>query len=335
MPRRARIDAPGALHHIIVRGIERGVIFQDDKDRDEFLRRLGALLTETNTFCYAWALIPNHFHLLLRSGAVPISTFMSRLLTGYAVGYNRRYNRNGQLFQNRYKSILCQAEPYLLELVGYIHLNPLRAGLVKNIEDLESYAYAGHSTLMGRRWHQWQDTAFVLAHFGKDSVSSRERYREYLAQGAGMERRADLTGGGLIRSPGGWKPARDATGSGPRVKGDERILGTSAFVDRVLRERNEKINRQHLLKSQGLDLKKIEHRVAVVMDAEEDVVFQIGRNPRLVEARSVFCYWAVRELGSSATEISKELNLTQPAVSIAVKRGERIVKERGYELSQH
>ena len=94
MPRQSRIDKPGALHHIICRGIEQRDIFKDDKDRDNFVKRLGAILSETRTPCYAWALIPNHFHLLLRTGKVPVSTVMRRLLTGYAVSFNRRYKRN-------------------------------------------------------------------------------------------------------------------------------------------------------------------------------------------------------------------------------------------------
>jgi len=119
MPRKARIDAPGALHHIIVRGIERRKMFYDDSDRDNFLNRLGVILTDTKTPCFAWALIPNHFHLLLRTGAVSIVTVMRRLLTGYAISFNRQHRRRGQLFQNRYKSILCQEDSYLLELVRY------------------------------------------------------------------------------------------------------------------------------------------------------------------------------------------------------------------------
>ena len=132
MPRKARIDAPGALHHIIVRGIERRRIFSDDQDRDNFVERLGDIVTETKTFCFAWALIPNHAHILLRTGQTPLATVMRRLLTGYAVSYNRRHRRHGHLFQNRYKSILCQEDTYLLELVRYIHLNPLRAKIVKS-----------------------------------------------------------------------------------------------------------------------------------------------------------------------------------------------------------
>lgn len=155
-PLQARIDAPGALHHIICRGIERRKIFCDDADRDSFVERLCKVISETQTFCYGWALIPNHFHLLLKTGNVPIMTVMRKLLTGYAVTFNLRHHRTGHLFQNRYKSILCQEDLYLLELVRYIHLNPLRAGLVSSIKQLEQYRYSGHSILVGKRKNDWQ-----------------------------------------------------------------------------------------------------------------------------------------------------------------------------------
>ncbi len=132
MPRQARIDGPGAMHLIIVRGIERRRIFLDGQDRDNFIERLGDIVTETKTSCFAWSLIPNHVHILLRTGETPLATVMKRLLTGYAVSYNRRHRRHGHLFQNRYKSILCHEDMYLLELVRYIHLNPLRAKIVKS-----------------------------------------------------------------------------------------------------------------------------------------------------------------------------------------------------------
>jgi REP element-mobilizing transposase RayT len=156
MPRKARIDAPGALHHIIVRGIEKRKIFEDDKDRNHFIKRLDDILTEAETPIYAWALIPNHVHLLLKTGLTPIATIMRRLLTGYAVYFNRRHRRYGHLFQNRYKSILCQEGPYFRELVRYIHLNPLRAKLVENIKVPYKYPYSGHSAVVGKFKRDWQ-----------------------------------------------------------------------------------------------------------------------------------------------------------------------------------
>jgi REP element-mobilizing transposase RayT len=128
MQRFARLDAPGVLHHVIIRGIERRRIFRDSKDQDDFLARFKDLIPGTKTSCYAWALLTNHAQFLLRTGDAPLATFMRRLLTGYAGRFNRRHKRCGPLFQNRFKPIMCQEDRYLKELVRYIHLNPLRAG---------------------------------------------------------------------------------------------------------------------------------------------------------------------------------------------------------------
>jgi putative transposase len=203
MPRKARIDAPGAIHHIICRGLERREIFYDNEDRDDFVSRLSRVLNDTSTRCFAWALIPNHFHLLLQTGSTPIATFMRRLLTGYAVTFNRRHDRHGHLFQNRYKSILCQEEPYLLELVRYIHLNPLRSGIVSSLEELERYRYSGHGQLMGRYEDSWLATDDILLRFAKTTNPARKIYSAFVAEGVDQGRRPELTGGGLLRSAGG------------------------------------------------------------------------------------------------------------------------------------
>ena len=229
MPRKARIDAHGALHHIILRGIERRKLFYDDSDRNNFLKRLGVILIETKTSCFAWALIPNHLHLLLRTGVVPIATVMRRLLTGYAVSFNHRHQRHGKLFQNRYKSILCQEDQYLLELVRYIHLNPLRAKLVSDLKKLDTYPYCGHSVLMGKNKHDWQDTNYILKFYDSKYSIARRRYRKYLKKGIADGRRPDLTGGGLIRSAGGWSVVKSLRTNAAWMKGDERILGDGDF----------------------------------------------------------------------------------------------------------
>ena len=112
MPRQARLDSPGTLHHVIIRGLERGTIVRDDADREAFVTRLGDLAQATGTAIYAWAVLPNHAHLLVRSGPAGLPRFMRRLLTGYAVTFNRRHQRVGYLFQNRYKSIVCEEDAY-------------------------------------------------------------------------------------------------------------------------------------------------------------------------------------------------------------------------------
>ena len=96
MPRKARLDAPGTLHHVIVRGIEKRKIVKDDRDRQEFVYRMGTIATDTETLIYAWALMTNHAHILLRSGPAGLPKFMRRLLSGYAIFYNRRHQRHGQ-----------------------------------------------------------------------------------------------------------------------------------------------------------------------------------------------------------------------------------------------
>lgn len=334
MPRSSRIDAPGALHHVIVRGIARRAIFRDDRDRDALVERLGALLLESGSLCYAWALIPNHFHLLLRTGRLPLAQVMRRLLTGYAMAFNRRYTRSGHVLQNRYKSILCQEEPYLLELVRYIHLNPLRAGLVTDMGGLDGYAYSGHSALIGGRERPWQDTRSVLRRFGQRLGPARRRYRDFVVQGLPQGPRPDLIGGGLVRSAGGWSLLKDLRSAGAGMKGDERILGDSDFVLKVLAEAEEQWAREHRRRAAGVDLEQVVRRVAELLGVSATDVWAPGKQRQRVQARSLMCYWAVRELGYSMTVVARKLGISAAAVSQSVARGERIVSEKGFALER-
>jgi len=333
MPRKSRIDAPGALHHIITRGIERSDIFQDDHDRDNFIDRLGGILEETKTQCLAWALMSNHFHLLLKTGKRPIATVMRRVLTGYAVSYNRRHRRSGHLFQNRYKSILCEEDAYLLELVRYIHLNPIRAGIVKGLEDLDGYAFAGHSTLMGKVRREWQDTGYVLGLYGEKVGAARRRYRAFISEGISQGRRRELTGGGLIRSVGGWEEVRRMREAKEFQKSDERILGDGDFVEQVLRTCEEEMEHRYHLRAKGYDLEKAVMRVSALMKMDPSKILRAGKDRKRVQARSLLCYWAVRELGISMSELSRKLRLSLAGVSQSVRRGETIAVEAGYSLT--
>ena len=332
MPRKARIDAPGALHHIIVRGIDRCAIFGDDNDYDQYLERLELVLTETETPCYAWALIPNHFHLLLKTGLTSLSSVMRRLLTGHAVYFNRRHHRHGHLFQNRYKSILCQEDTYMRELVRYIHLNPLRAGLVEDMKALDNYPYCGHNALIKNVKRNWQHVDYVLRFFGKRKVEARKNYRTFVAKGVGQGQRPELTGGGLLRSVGGWTALAALRRGKDWVKSDERILGDSDFVSAVLRHADEQLENSYRLKIEGFGLDDIAKRVAQVLDLPLEKVWEKNRRPHVVQARSLLCYWTAKNLGMSMTEIANRLGLTQPAVSIAARRGEEIATQNGYSL---
>jgi REP element-mobilizing transposase RayT len=188
MPILARLDVPGVLHHIIIRGIERRKIFRDNKDRDNFIDRLSDLLPATQTTCYAWAFIPNHAHFLFRSSG-EISTLMRRLLTGQSI-------------------------------------------LTEDTDAMDSFF---KTDLMGRKKHEWQDTKYVLSYFGKKVSESRKGYLSYVKKGIDQGRRPELTGGGLVRSLGGWSMVKKLRLKGQdRIKGDERILGDSEFVTALL-----------------------------------------------------------------------------------------------------
>jgi len=317
----------------MIRGIERRKIFRDNEDRDNFIDRLSILIPETKTQCYAWAFMPNHIHLLIRSGPSGISTFMRRLLTGYAVYFNRRHKRHGQLFQNRYKSIICQEDAYLQELFRYMHLNPIRAKIVKDMDELDTYPYSGHSTVMGKVKREWQDIEYVLSYFGKNKGSARKRYRSYVEDGISKGRRPELVGGGLIRSMGGWGEIKKIRLTGQdRIKSDQRILGGSDFVLSVLSESEENFTERYALSSRGFDLNKVVERVSLLFDLEKDYITGKGRQEDRVKARDLICYWCNNRIGISMAELSMRLGLTIAAVSYAVRRGEKVAKEGKYSL---
>jgi putative transposase len=260
---------------------------------------------------------------------------MRRLLTGYAVYYNRRHKRHGQLFQNRYKSIICQEDAYLQELVRYIHSNPLRAKIVDDLKDLDRYAYGGHSALMGKKKREWQDTQFVLDFFGKSTAEARRNYRFYVEEGIERGRRPDLVGGGLIRSLGGWAEVKQMRLTGQdRIKSDQRILGESDFVLSVLSESEEKFDQKYRLRSLGYDYERILATVALLFDLEKDYITRKGRQKERVAARDLLCYWSVKELGIPLANLAKRLGMTISAVSYAVQRGEKLVKEKGFQLER-
>lgn len=333
MPRTARLDTPGLLHHVMIRGIERRPIFDDDKDRKNFIGRLSILLPETRTRCYAWVFMSNHAHFLFRSGPPGISALMKRLLTGYAVFYNRRHKRHGQLFQNRYKSIICQEDAYLRELVRYIHLNPIRAKIVPELKSLDSYPYCGHSALMGKRENQWQEIEYVLGYFGDQIADARKKYRSYVGEGICLGRRPELVGGGLIRSLGGWDELKKMRLTGQdRIKSDQRILGDNNFVQEVLAESEEHFTRKYELKSRGFDYEKVLDRVSLLFQLDKQYITGKGRQRDRVRARDLVCYWSAIELGISMADLAKRFGVTLGAVSYAVKRGEKVATEEGFRL---
>jgi putative transposase len=333
MPRVARLDTPGLSHHVMIRGIERRKIFNDDKDRENLVERLSTLLHETKTQCYAWSFLSNHAHFLLRRGPGASAALMRRLLTGYAVYYNRKHKRHGQLFQNRYKSIICQEDSCSQELVWYIHLNPLRGKVVGDLKELDCYSYCGHSALMGKKKRKWQEVEYVLGYFGKRIGDARKEYRCYVEKGIPLGRSPELVGGGLIRSLGGWDEVKKMRlNRQERIKSDQRILGESDFVSDVLLDSEEQFSRKYRLKSMGYDFETVVERVSGLFQLEKEYITGKGRQKERVRARDLVCYWTVVELGMSMVDLARKFDITPGAVSYAVQRGGEIAKEGGHQL---
>jgi putative transposase len=320
MARGPRLDAPGSLHHVIVRGIERRKIFESDKDREDFLTRLGRVVKEEQATCFAWVLMPNHAHILLRTGTTPLAKMMKRLLTGYAVSFNRRHQRSGHLFQNRYKSIVCEEDSYLLELIRYIHLNSIRTGLVRDIDELDRYRWCGHSVLMGKDHRPWQAKEEVLSYFSQREGVARRKYRQFVLEGIPLGRRGELTGGGVRLN-------------GEKLEGkflrrlDHRILGSGAFVEKLLAEEERMVRQRTLFKRKRINVEKFMDLISEKFGVTREEVIGGGQRQAVSVARSVFCYWASKELGLTGRELSRALRLTPSAIHYAVLRGEKFLAE--------
>ena len=321
MPRSARIDAPGVLHHVIGRGIEKRHIFRDDADRDDFLTRLAALVDGEALSVYAWALLPNHFHLLCRTNLLPLSASMHRLLTGYAVNFNKRHRRHGHLFQNRFKSIVCQEDRYLKELVRYIHLNPLRSGLVSGLSELAAYPYAGHSALTGHLRMAWQDIDRVLSLFGKHPSSARRAYHQFIAAGVRLGRKPELVGGGLVRSLGGWSEVRALRRRGDRSACDPRILGDGEFVRAIVGRMQERVRRNLRLSQSKPEIGCVCRHVCDAYDVSAGELCSGSRRRPVVKARGALAWVAVRELGYSGADVARYLGVSTSCITRSVATG--------------
>ncbi len=324
MPRGPRLDAPGVLHHVMLRGIERRTIFRTDADRDDFVARLAALAEAGSVIVYAWALLPNHAHLLVRSGPRPLARSMRSLLTGYAGAFNRRHQRAGHLFQNRYKSVVVEADAYLMELVRYLHLNPLRAGTVPDLRALDRYPWTGHAALTGRVARPWQATGEVLRRFAHTPGRARAAYRAFVAEGVGQGRRPDLQGGGLIRSVGGWQAVQELRRGREAYMSDERVLGSSAFVEAMLQEMERQEASQVRGRRRQLDLDTLVQRVAKSFSVSPGAVTGRSRVGRAPQARQLVAYLWVEHLGRPGSDLARFWGWSRGQVSWAVKRGAEV-----------
>ncbi|HCC47371.1 MAG TPA: hypothetical protein DEQ38_04550 [Elusimicrobia bacterium] len=299
MPRQARIDIEGQYYHVMSRGIERRAIFVGESDYEDFYGRLAEWLRRSGGKCLAWCLMPNHFHVFLMRGDRPLSELMSHVLTGYATTYNLKHERAGHLFQNRYKSIICLSEKYLRELVPYIHLNPLRAGLVKELSGLKDYRWCGHAAALGLCGKDILDRRELLKHFGETEQGA---VRNYLREIAAREAAGRLEREELPEAPEQTSPDQETQ--------DGWLVSAPVPVDKAI------------LQAQSRDtVLALAERISGV---ERGNIFGLTRARAVSYARAIYCYLRKESSGVSGEELAEELRISRSGVSRLILRG------RGY-----
>jgi REP element-mobilizing transposase RayT len=314
----------------MVRGLERRAIFRDGRDRADFVARVAACALAQAWTVYAWALLPNHAHLLVRTGRRPLAATMRALLAGYAGAFNRRHKRVGHLFQNRYKSIVVEEAPYLLELTRYIHLNPVRAGLVRDLAALDRYRWTGHRALLARRPPPWQAVEEILGQFHRTAGEARRRYRQFVADGLRQGRRPDLQGGGLRRSAGGWAGLAALRRGRERWAHDERVLGSGPFVAQLLQE----LPAPGRPAAAARALPRLIARLARTFGVTATELTRGSRRRAVGAARAAVGAVAVTGWGLPARRVGAALGVTGWAILRALPRGRAALQRHGLDLER-
>ncbi len=319
MPRGPRLDAPGALHHVTARGIDHGTIVRDEADRQGLVDALRRVVIDGGAAVYAWSFLANQLHLLIRTGSTSLSLLMRRLLTTHAVRFNRRHGRGGHVFQNRFKSTLVQDESYFLELVRYIHVMPLRAGVVSTLDELDCYPWTGHRLLMGASGPCWQSVAAVLSRFDTDAVAARSAYRRFIAEGC-SRREHEIEGGGFRRRGNGWElvealpRAREAWVLAERVLARPTALSHLATALPIVKYPQAAVA--------PIDPSVLVERVTQQLGLTAAVVAGGGRYRSATSVRALLAHLLVRRCGLSFNQTARALGISRWRVRRAVQQTE-------------
>jgi REP element-mobilizing transposase RayT len=295
---------------VIARGVERRAIFRDDRDRSRFVERLSVLVGEESVELFAYVLLDNHFHLVLRRHQTPLGQFMRRLLTGHTVTFNRRHRRVGHLFENRYKSVLCKEDSYLLQLVRYVHLNPVRARIVADPAD---YRWSSHGDYLRRRSATWLSTAEVLEQLG-----GRAAYRRFIADGQREGKRPDLCGVAIkTKADGEEAEGQSRLWLGSQVLGDERFARSMAKAARRREAEREMEN------GRAEDLPRLAEQVATRCRVAVRSLSGPGRSPAVSAARRELIRVAVCERRIRAVDVARFLRISTASVAAHLRVLER------------
>jgi hypothetical protein len=245
---------------------------------------------------------------------------MRRLLTGYAQWFNRKHRRRGHLFQNRYRSIICEEDTYLLELIRYIHLNPLRASVVENLSELDRYPWSGHRVLLGKRRNDWQERGYVLAQFHRKEREAIRVYREFMEVGKDQGRRPALVGGGLVRSMGGWSEVLSLRGRGKEMEYDARILGGADFVAEILKEAEERTRRYLPARDRASSIEGVIQEECRKSGTKEGELRFGGQSRRVSRLRARVALILSREYGVAMAEIARHLGVCTSAIAKGIRK---------------
>ncbi len=245
---------------------------------------------------------------------------MRKLLTWYAQYYNRRHQRTGHLFENRYKSILCEEENYLLALVRYIHLNPIRAKIVKTMGELDRYPWSGHRIVIGKEDYPWMDRTYILGQFASTKKTAIRAYCQFVQEGMDEGHKPELTGGGLIRSQGGWSQVLALRSKGGKVLSDERILGSGDFAEQVLQQAEERQLRQMKLRRKGKSIQDIIQEECGKRKVSEQELRKGSRRILVSEVRAVIAHRSKEELGIAGAEIARHLGVNTSSINRALAK---------------
>lgn len=290
MARLPRIDVPGALYHVIARGNQRRVIFRDAPDYQRYLDLLRQYQERHKFTLYAYVLLPNHLHLLLSPTRVPLSKTMQGLQQSYTRHFNRRYRLVGHCFQGRYRAILCESDAYLLELVRYLHLNPVRARLNRNVD---GYRWSSHRLYLAGRDAEGVAVETILGQFSPTRDRAVAAYRAFVQAGLPADHRDDLYE--VI---------------------SQRILGAEHFAERMEREARHSPPRPPV----DVSLEAIARQVARSMGTPEAGMRGQGRSRTAALARAVVSYLAREEGSLSLRTVARFLGRDDATLSLAVQR---------------
>ena len=315
MPTKKRIVVPGAIAHIMARGIDGLVIFGEDSDRICFLNQLEAALAKTGYLCYAWALMDNHYHIVVRCSDQQFDRLMRTLNSRYARYFNRKYQRRGYLFQDRFKSIISQDQRYLEELIRYVHLNPLRAGICKNIEELDIYSWCGHRILLGNSENRFQAIEPVLRRFGSTKESARAAYRTFIQ--AGIESIGSEWIIDAVR--------RSNQGVDRKDKPECWVIGDRDFVVSVMEKYKKRLKARGALRKKWSIADVFEH-IARRYKVNPEVLKKRSRSTSVSECRQRCAYLCCRVIGYSLEEVAEFMKISSPAVFWAAKKGGELIE---------